>query len=161
MTPVVSWIFSFWLLTIVAPSVLPLMTTWDDDTNWLPFMVSITPCSTSAKVTVLGESAAISGAGLALPQKGFSVLPQPGRSNKARAASVRRKDIQGSFLNQARMARLTVPLTRPAPAVRGLCLVWVVEPRAQKEVSLPHKKMLPLILSLSTNRLNHRCTDDG
>ena len=100
-TPVVSIIFSFSLLTIVAPSVLPLITTWDEDTNWLPLIVSITPLSTSEKATVLGASDAMSGAGLELVQKGFNVLPQAGRNNTASTAtSNKREDIQGSFESQ-------------------------------------------------------------
>src|ERR1700757_238136 len=64
------------------------MTTWVAATKWLPFTISVTPCCTSAKVIVLGESEPISGAGLALPQRGFRVLlPQPGRKMRASRAA--------------------------------------------------------------------------
>src|ERR1700752_4612838 len=49
------------------------MTTCDAATKWLPFTISVSPRCTSAKVIVLGEREAISGAGLAPPHKGFRV----------------------------------------------------------------------------------------
>ena len=79
-TPVVSVTFSCWLLGTDAASVLPLMTNSVDETNWLPFTVSTTPCSTCVNVTLLGDSDPIAGTGRALPQRGFKVLLQPGRT---------------------------------------------------------------------------------
>jgi len=71
------------------------MTTSDDETNWLLFTMSTEPCCTSAKLIVLGESEPISGAGLALPQKGFRVLlPQPGRNRRARRAARDRPQVR-------------------------------------------------------------------
>jgi hypothetical protein len=63
------------------------MTTSDDETNWLPFTIKTAPCCTSEKLIVLGESEPISGAGLALPQRGFSVLLHPEREMAKMTAS--------------------------------------------------------------------------
>src|SRR5215470_19120613 len=45
-TSVLRRIFSCWLLATVAPSALPLMTTSDDETKWLPFTMSKKPSCT-------------------------------------------------------------------------------------------------------------------
>jgi hypothetical protein len=60
---------------------VPLISTSDAVTKLLPFTVRETLSCTCAKVIVLGESDPISGTGRALPQRGFSVLFQPGRNN--------------------------------------------------------------------------------
>src|ERR1039457_4761004 len=71
------------------------MTTSDDETKWLPFTVSVSPCCTSARVIVLGESEPISGVGLALLHKGFRVLlPQPGRNKRASRAARDRPQVR-------------------------------------------------------------------
>jgi hypothetical protein len=83
-SPVVSFTVNFLSLTTFALRTFPLMTTSDAATKLLPFTVTRTPCCTWAKVTVLGTSDPISGAGLALPQNGFRVLlPQPARNKRA------------------------------------------------------------------------------
>jgi hypothetical protein len=64
------------------PSAVPLMTTTEDETNWLPFTARTTPCCTSANVIVVGEREPITGAGRVLPQRGLSAL-QPGKINNA------------------------------------------------------------------------------
>jgi hypothetical protein len=66
------------------------MITSDAETKLLPFTVSTTPCWTWAKVIVLGESEPMSGAGLALPHTGFSVLLQPGVNKIATRAAMER-----------------------------------------------------------------------
>ena len=55
-----------WLLMTVVLSVVPLMTTTEDETNWLPFTVRRKPCCTSANVIVVAERDPIIGAGRAL-----------------------------------------------------------------------------------------------
>lgn len=70
------------LLTTVVLSVLPSMTTTEDETNWLPFTVRRKPCCTSANVIVVAERDPITGTGRALPHKGLSAL-QPGKNSKA------------------------------------------------------------------------------
>jgi hypothetical protein len=83
-----------WLLTTVVLSVVPLMTTTEDETNWLPFTERTRPCCTSANVIVVGERDPITGAGRVLPQRGLSAL-QPGRVNNAsrRAPSGRQESL--------------------------------------------------------------------
>src|ERR1035438_4647282 len=61
---------------------VPLMTTTEDETNWLPFMVRRKPCCPSANVMLVAERDPIIGAGRALPQKGLNAL-QPGKNSKA------------------------------------------------------------------------------
>jgi len=77
-TPVVNVTFICSLLLTVALKTLPSTTACEDATNWPPFMISVIPCCTCAKLTVLGDSDPISGTGLALPHNGFSVLLHPG-----------------------------------------------------------------------------------
>lgn len=67
-------------MTVVA-SVVPLMTTTEDETNWLPFTVRRKPSCTSANVIVVAERDPITGAGRVFPQKGLSAL-QPGKNSK-------------------------------------------------------------------------------
>jgi hypothetical protein len=63
------------------------MSTSDAETNWLPFTVSSVPACTWEKLTVLGESDPIRGAGLALPHNGLKVLLlQPASNNRDRLA---------------------------------------------------------------------------
>ena len=70
------------LLTIVVLSVLPSITTTEDETNWLPVTVRRKPCCTWAKVIVVAERDPRTGVGRALPHKGFTAL-QPGKTSKA------------------------------------------------------------------------------
>ena len=79
------------LLTTVVLSVVPLMTTTEDETNWLPFTVRRKPCCTSANVIVVGERDPIIGAGRALPQRGLSALQSGRNSNVSRSALSGRK----------------------------------------------------------------------
>jgi hypothetical protein len=65
-------------------------TTCDEETNWLPVTVIVTPCCTSENVTSAGESDPITGTGLALPHKGFKVLLQPGRRRTASMLAIDR-----------------------------------------------------------------------
>src|ERR1700676_1490082 len=57
------------------------MTNSDAETKLLPLTVSVTPCCTSANVTVLGKSEPIKGAGRALLHRGFRALLQPRAEN--------------------------------------------------------------------------------
>jgi hypothetical protein len=66
-----------WVLRVV-----PLITTTEDDTMWLPFTLSKNPCCTCANVMVVGEREEMDGAGRALPQRGFRAL-QPCRTSTA------------------------------------------------------------------------------
>jgi len=83
MTAEESFTVNFWELTMVAAIGVLLTTTCDEETNWWPVTVIVTPCCTSENVTSAGESDPITGAGLALPHKGFRVLLQPGRTRTA------------------------------------------------------------------------------
>ena len=74
------------LLTTVVLSVLPSITTTEDETNWLPLTVRRKPCCTWANVIVVAERDPITGAGRALPHKGLSAL-QPGKNSKASSRS--------------------------------------------------------------------------
>jgi hypothetical protein len=60
----------------------PLKTTTDDETNLLPFAVSVKLAGNWEKVRVEGEIELRTGTGRELPQRGFNAL-QPGRSNRA------------------------------------------------------------------------------
>src|ERR1700694_170467 len=87
-SPVVSFTVNFLSVTTFALRTFPLMTASDAATKLLPLTVTRTPCCTWAKVTVLGASDPIRGAGLALPQNGFRVLlPQPARNKSASRAA--------------------------------------------------------------------------
>jgi hypothetical protein len=78
-----SFTVNFWGLTTAAAIGVVFTTTCDEETNWLPVTVIVTPCCTSENVTSVGESDPITGAGLALPHKGFKVLLHPGRTRTA------------------------------------------------------------------------------
>src|SRR5215472_2173164 len=98
-------------------SVVPLMTTTEDETNWLPFTVRRKSCCTSAKVIVVAESDTITGAGLALPHRGFSAL-QPGKNGKtSRSALSCRKETPIRFIRHR---------TPGSPLNLGLCGVTTV-----------------------------------
>src|SRR6202162_1738901 len=71
-----------WLLWTVVVSVVPLMITTEDETNFLPLTVRRKPCCTWANVIVLADSEPMTGAGRELPHNGLSEL-QPGRKTKA------------------------------------------------------------------------------
>jgi hypothetical protein len=80
-------------------SVVPLMTTTEDETKWLPFTVRRKPAFTSANVIVVAESDPITGAGLALPHRGFSAL-QPGKNGRtSRSALSCRKETPIRFIS--------------------------------------------------------------
>jgi hypothetical protein len=81
---------NFRWLTMVAAIGVVFTTTCDEETNWLPVTVIVTPCCTSANVTSAGESDPITGTGLALPHKGFKVLLQPGRTRTASRLAIDR-----------------------------------------------------------------------
>src|SRR5579859_1837328 len=83
MTSAESFTVNFWALTTVAAIGVLFTITCDAETNWLPFTVTVTPCCTWANVTSAGDSDPITGAGLALPHKGFKVLLQPERAKRA------------------------------------------------------------------------------
>src|SRR5450631_2539291 len=87
-TAVVMVTCNCWLLGTCVVSVVPLITTTEDETNWPPVTVRRKPCWTSANVTVLTERDAIVGAGRALPHKGFSAL-QAGNARKASRTTLR------------------------------------------------------------------------
>jgi len=63
-----------WLLVARVVKVVPLTTTTEDETNWLPFTVSRKPFYTCANVIVFGESDPMTGTGRELPHKGLSAL---------------------------------------------------------------------------------------
>ena len=76
-------------LSTVALKVVELTTTSVAETNLLPFTVTHAPDCKSEKLTVLGESELIWGAGLELPHNGFSVLlPQLESNNRANRLAV-------------------------------------------------------------------------
>src|SRR4029077_10011620 len=87
------------------------MSTSEDETKWLPFTVSITPCCTWAKLTMLGESELISGAGRALPHSGFKVLLQP------RSSETLRPRRQARDTPQVRKRMVATPLGMGFPRV--------------------------------------------
>src|ERR1041385_7533325 len=70
------------LLWTVVVNVVPLITTTEDETNFLPVTVRTNPCCAWARVIVVLDSETIAGAGRALPHKGLSAL-QPGRRSRA------------------------------------------------------------------------------
>jgi len=73
-TAVVIMVCNCWLLVARVLRVVPLTTTTEDETKWLPFTVSKKPFCTCASVTVLGDSDPITGAGRELPHKGLRAL---------------------------------------------------------------------------------------
>lgn len=79
-TSVVSFTFISVGLTTVALMGTLLTRTCDDETKWLPLIVSVNPCWTCENDTVLGDREPITGIGRALPQSGFNVLLQPASS---------------------------------------------------------------------------------
>lgn len=82
MSAVVSMACNWDLLRTSVLRVVPLITTTEDDTMWLPFTVSKNPCCTCANVMVVTEREEIDGAGRVLPQRGFRAL-QPCRTSTA------------------------------------------------------------------------------
>jgi hypothetical protein len=86
------------LLRTVVLSVLPLITTTEDETKSEPFTVRRAPCWTWANVNVLGESEAMTGAGRALPHRGLRAL-QPGKNNKAITRVNRAHGLEGPQLS--------------------------------------------------------------
>jgi hypothetical protein len=78
-----SFTVNFLELTIVAAIGVLFTTTCDEETNWFPVTVMVTPCCTSENVTSAGDSDPITGTGLALLHKGFKVLLQPGSTRTA------------------------------------------------------------------------------
>jgi hypothetical protein len=85
-----SFTVNFRGLTMVAAIGVVFTTTCDEETNWLPVTVIVTPCCTSENVTSAGESDPITGAGLALLHKGFKVLLQPGKTRTASRLAIDR-----------------------------------------------------------------------
>src|SRR5579872_2071900 len=82
MNAVVSVTCNWELLRTCVIRVVPLITTTEDETIWLPFTVSTNPCCTCANVTVVTEREERDGAGRALPQSGLRAL-QPCRTSMA------------------------------------------------------------------------------
>ena len=76
------------LITAVA-RVTPLKTTTDAETKWLPVAVRMKLGGSSEKTMVVGEIELRTGAGRALPQRGFSEL-HPGSSNSTASHQLRR-----------------------------------------------------------------------
>jgi hypothetical protein len=91
---VVSRTFNCCALATVVLRGFPFTVTSDDETNWLPPTTSTAPCCTWAKVIVVGDRELISGAGLALPQRGFRVLPQPRRDKRENKAAKSRPQMR-------------------------------------------------------------------
>ena len=85
-TAVVTVTCNCWLLVARVLIVVPLMTTTEAETNWLPFTIRGRPFCTSANVAVLGESDPMMGDGRALPQRGLSAL-QPWNSSTANTSA--------------------------------------------------------------------------
>ena len=143
-TPVVSVTFICWLLGTDAASVFPLTTNSVDETNWLPFTVSTTPCSTCANVTLLGASDPIAGTGRALPHSGFRVLLQPGRTINSSASD--RPPLRDSITSLpslslsagSRSSSLAMPPSRDRP------IICPFEHRPAAEVSLLPKSPQPV-----------------
>jgi hypothetical protein len=80
-------------------SVVPLMTTTEDETKWLPFTVSRNPCCTWAKVMVAGERLEMAGAGRELEQRGFSALQPCKTSIINKSVPIRRKKALACFMD--------------------------------------------------------------
>lgn len=76
------------LFTEVA-RLVPLKTTTDAETKWLPVAVRVKLAGNWEKLRVEGEIELRTGAGRALPQRGFSAL-QPGRNQSARISQLRK-----------------------------------------------------------------------
>jgi hypothetical protein len=81
-TSVVNFTFNCVLLTTVAASGVLLTMTCDAETKLLPFTVTVVPDCIWLKLTVLGDSDPITGAGRALPHSGLRVLLQPESNNR-------------------------------------------------------------------------------
>ena len=80
---------SWELLVTAVATVAPLKTIREEETNWLPFAVSTKLGGNCEKLVVAGEIESRTGAGRALPQRGFSAL-QPGSSKTTSSSKLRR-----------------------------------------------------------------------
>ena len=76
------------LFTAVA-RVVPLRTTTEEETNWLPVAVSTKLGGNCEKTMVVGEIELSIGTGRALPQRGFRAL-HPDRSMSMTSSELRR-----------------------------------------------------------------------
>lgn len=86
---------SWELLVTAVAMVTPLKTIKEEETNWLPFAVTTKLGGNCEKLVVAGEIESRTGAGRALPQRGFSAL-HPGSSkttsNNELRLPIRQKD---------------------------------------------------------------------
>ena len=80
------------LFTEVA-RVVPLKTTSDEATKWVPVAVSTKLGGSCEKTIVAGEIELSDGAGRELPQRGFSAL-HPGKSERTNTKKLRRPTLQ-------------------------------------------------------------------
>ena len=80
---------SWELLVTAVAMVAPLKTIKEEETNWLPFAVSAKLGGNCEKLVVAGEIESRTGAGRALPQRGFSAL-HPGSSKTTNRSKLRR-----------------------------------------------------------------------
>lgn len=72
------------LLTTVVARVAPLKITTEEETKWLPVAVRIKRDGNCAKSMLAGEIESSTGAGRALPQRGFSDLHPSGVKAKSK-----------------------------------------------------------------------------
>jgi hypothetical protein len=80
---------SWELLVTAVATVVPLKTIKEEATNWLPVAVSTKLGGNCEKLVVAGEIESRTGAGRALPQRGFSAL-HPGNSKTTSNSELRR-----------------------------------------------------------------------
>ena len=79
---------SWELLVTAVATVAPLKTINEEETNWLPVAVSTKVGGNCEKLVVAGEIESRTGAGRALPQRGFSAL-HPGSSKTTSSSELR------------------------------------------------------------------------
>ena len=90
---------SWELLFTVVVRVVPLKTTTEKETKWLPVAVMTKLGCNCAKTSVAGEIESRTGTGRALPQRGFNML-HPGRSNSTTSHELRSTIREKLSMNQ-------------------------------------------------------------
>ena len=77
------------MLFTVVGTVVPLNTTTDEETNWLPVRIRETVAGSCENAIVVGDTELSTGTGRALPQSGFRLL-HPGKSTSRASKCPRR-----------------------------------------------------------------------
>jgi hypothetical protein len=108
-------------------SVVPLMTTTEDETKWLPFTVRRNPCWTWANVMVVGERLEMLGAGRALEQRGFSELQPCKTSIINKSVPLSRKKALVRFMDHRTPGRGTAQI-----ALRKFAFVEILKSTLDK-----------------------------